>query len=75
MNFFKMQYKLFLLLAPPNKNAHPKVVTRVQENQQKKSTCWNTLIIIDFIEVRFYYKIFLRNLFIYIFNFENVTFR
>lgn len=52
-----MQYKLFLLLAPPNKNAHPKVVTRVQENQQKKSTCWKTFILIDFTEVRFYYKI------------------
>lgn len=53
-----MQYKSFLPPAPPNKNSHPEVVTKVQENQQKNSTCWKLLIMIDFIKVDFYYKIF-----------------
>lgn len=69
-----MQYKSFLLTAPSNKNAHPKDVTRVQKNQQKKGTGWKLLVMADFIEVHFL-KILSRNLFIYIYNYENVTFR
>lgn len=48
-----MQYKSFLLTAPSNKNAHPKDVTRVQKNQQKKGTGWKLLVLADFIEVHF----------------------
>lgn len=49
-----MQYKSFLLTAPSNKNAHPKDVTRVQKNQQKKGTGWKLLVLADFIEVHFF---------------------
>lgn len=52
-----MQYKSFLLTAPSNKNAHPKDVTRVQKNQQKKGTGWKLLVLADFIEVHFFLNI------------------
>lgn len=52
MYYFKMQYKSFLLTAPSKKIA-PKVVTRVQKNQQKKGTGWKLLVMADFIEVHF----------------------